>query len=91
MTTAFQIPRVLQEYCDGRAELQLPGTTIRELLRELQQAYPALYQCICTEIGSVRRHLNLFVNNDFLNDRDGLETRLHPGDVVSVYQAVSGG
>lgn len=91
MTTPFQIPRVLQDYCGGRAELHLSGATVRELLDELRRSHPALHQCLCTEAGAVRRHLNLFVNQDFLHDRNGLDTRLQPGDVVSVYQAVSGG
>jgi molybdopterin converting factor small subunit len=47
---------------------------------------------VCDETGNVRRHVNVFVNSG--NTRDlptGLETRLEPGDVVSILPAVSGG
>jgi molybdopterin synthase sulfur carrier subunit len=91
MATAFQIPRVLRQYCAGVEELRLQGETVREVLDELNRRHPSLFQCICDETGAVRRHINLFVNNDFLRDRNGLDTRLAPGDVVSVFQAVSGG
>ena len=91
MMTAFRIPRVLQTRCAGRAELLLPGETVRELLSALSREAPELYICICDETGAIRRHINLFVNDDFLRDRNGVETRLAPGDVVSVFQAVSGG
>ena len=45
---------------------------------------------ICDETGALRPHLHLFINNDLLADR-GFETRIEPNDVVSVFQAVSGG
>lgn len=91
MLTTFQIPRVLQETVQGRRELQLNGLTVRDLLDEVRRKYPVLFSCVCDETGAVRRHINLFVNHDFLRDREGLDTKLKPGDVVSVFQAVSGG
>jgi molybdopterin converting factor small subunit len=71
--------------------LQLAGATPRALLHALHRKYPALYRCICDERGALRRHIQLFINNDFIRDRDELDTKLKPGDVVSVFQAVSGG
>ncbi len=91
MAICFLIPRVLQPHSRGQSELRLGGATVREVLDELKREYPALQRCICDETGAVRLHINLFVNNDFLRDRNGLDTRLQPGDVVSVFQAVSGG
>lgn len=91
MVTTFHIPRVLQPSCDGKSELCLRGRTIRAVLKELQHDYPALYVCLCDETGAVRRHLNIFVNNEIIIARDGLDTPLKAGDLVSVFQAVSGG
>jgi molybdopterin converting factor small subunit len=39
----------------------------------------------------LRRHINLFVNTHHMRDRDGLDTSLEPGDVVTIMTAVSGG
>ena len=39
----------------------------------------------------VRRHVNLFVNSSNVRDREGLDTRLAPGDVIMILPAVSGG
>ena len=50
-----------------------------------------LYRNVCDETGAVRRHLNVFVNADHMRDRDGLDTTLAPGDVVTILPAVSGG
>lgn len=91
MSTRFRIPRVLARCCDDHDELQLDGETVGELLRQLQRQYPALHRCLCNETGAVRQHIHLFLNDDFVCKPHGLETRLNAGDVVSVFQAVSGG
>ena len=91
MSTSFQIPRVLQQYCNHVPELHLEGSTVKDLLDDVERRYPVLYRCICDETGAVRPHIHLFVNNEILGDRHGRDTELTTDDVVSVFQAVSGG
>lgn len=91
MSTRFQIPRILRTCCDNRDELQLDGSTVGELLENLQREYPRLHRSLCDETGALRRHIHLFVNDDFIWNRQGLKTRLEADDVVSAFQAVSGG
>lgn len=91
MDITLNLPRILQQYCHGQPELRLRGATVRAVLEALQHEYPALYRCICNETGTVRPHINLFLNNDLLHRRNGLDTRLEAGHVLSVFQAVSGG
>lgn len=91
MSITFQIPRILRRYCAEKEVLQLHGSNVRELLKDLEHHYPALYGCICNETGAIRQHINLFVNHDLIRFLQGLETPLATGDVVSVFQAVSGG
>ena len=61
------------------------------MLEELERHYPTLHRSVCDETGTVRRHVNLFVNTDHIRDRNGLDTPLAPGDVVIILPAVSGG
>ena len=91
METSVQIPRVLQPLCSRKSELRVRGATVRQALDELKREFPDLYRCICDETDTVRKHINLFLNNDILTDRKILGTRLKTGDVLSVFQAVSGG
>ena len=58
---------------------------------DLEQRYPSLYRNICDETGAVRRHMNLFVNTSHVRDREGLDTALVTGDVVTILPAISGG
>jgi molybdopterin converting factor small subunit len=50
-----------------------------------------LYRSVCDETGKVRAHVNLFVNTTHVRDREGLDTALVPGDVITILPAVSGG
>ncbi|PYT21797.1 MAG: molybdopterin synthase sulfur carrier subunit [Acidobacteria bacterium] len=68
-----------------------PGHTVRAALEDLQRSQSALYRNVCDETGTVRRHLNVFVNSDNVRDLDGIDTTLTPGDVVTILPAVSGG
>jgi molybdopterin converting factor small subunit len=91
MSVTIRIPAALRAACKGAKELSLSALSVRAALGQLEQSYPALYRSICDETGAVRRHVNLFVNTDHVRDREGLDTALVPGDVLTVLPAVSGG
>jgi sulfur-carrier protein len=91
MMTKVLIPQVLTRYAAGHSELLVPGNSVQEVLTAMQRDHQQVYQCVCDETGALRRHINIFVNNDFLHDRSGLQTELVEGDVISIFQAVSGG
>ena len=91
ITVTVQIPGSLRDCCAGAAELGLSATSLRDVLEELERRHPALHRSICDETGTVRRHVNLFVNTNNMRDRNGPDTALAPGDVVTILPAVSGG
>jgi sulfur-carrier protein len=90
-TITIHVPGPLRTYCAGAARLSISANTVRAALRDLEQNQSALYRNICDETGTVRRHLNVFVNSDNVRDLDGIDTTLRPGDVVTILPAVSGG
>lgn len=85
------VPSPLRAYCAGAPELALEAGSVRVALAVLERTQPALYRNVCDETGTVRRHLNVFVNADHVRDLDGLDTPLRPGDVLTILPAVSGG
>ena len=91
MTIAVQIPTALRGYCAGANQLSLSVSSVRAALEQLERTHPELYRSVCDDTGAVRRHVNLFVNDDFLRDREGLDTALRPGDTLTIMPAVSGG
>jgi MoaD family protein len=91
MTITVLVPSPLRDCCAGVSELAFPAASLRDVLEELERRHPALHRSVCDEAGTVRRHINLFVNTNHMRDRNGLETPLAPGDVVTILPAVSGG
>ena len=87
----IEVPHALHHYCDGASDLAVSASSVRAALEELERHHPSLYRNICDETGTVRRHLNVFVNASHMRDRGGLDTALAPGDVVTILAAVSGG
>ena len=91
MMITIYVPGVLRQYSGGAAELSVSASNIRSAFEQIEQNYPALYRSICDETGMVRRHVNVFVNSSDMRDREGLDTALAQGDVVTIMPAVSGG
>ena len=88
---SIHLPGPLRPYCGGASTLSLAAATVRAALAGLARDHTPLYRNICDETGRVRPHLNLFVNSDHVRDRGGIDTKLTPGDVVTILPAVSGG
>jgi molybdopterin converting factor small subunit len=77
----------LKSMARDRAEHEVAGATIGELLRELERAQPGLGGWILDERGRIRRHINVFVNGEYGSE----ETGVADGDRVDVLPAISGG
>ena len=90
-TITIHVPGPLRTYCAGAAQLSISAHTVRAALEDLERSQSDLYRNVCDETGTVRRHLNVFVNSDNVRDLDGIDTTLTPGDVLTILPAVSGG
>ena len=90
-SVTIHVPAALRQYCDGASDLSVSAPNVRAAFEELERSHPLLYRNLCDETGTVRRHLNVFVNASHVRDRAGLDTALTPGDVVTILAAVSGG
>jgi len=90
-TITIRVPEPLRDTCGGARSFPLSAASVRAALLEIERRHPSLYRSICDETGSIRRHVNLFVNTTHVRDRDGLDTPLAHGDVVNILPAVSGG
>ena len=90
-TITLHVFGALRQYCGGASQLSMSASTVRQALDNLERDQDALYRNVCDETGAVRRHLNIFVNSDNVRDGNGVDTRLAPGDVMTILPAVSGG
>jgi molybdopterin converting factor small subunit len=77
----------LRKLAGGRAEHELEGTTVVELLRALELRHPDMSGWVLDERGLIRRHINVFVNGE----RGRENTAVNPGDRLEVLPAITGG
>ena len=87
----IQLSAALCRYAGCPSELELSATTVGSALRQLEPSHPRLYRSICQESGALRPHVNLFLNSDRIDELNGMDSRLQPGDILTVLPAVSGG
>ena len=77
----------LKRLAGDRAEHELGGATVAELLRALESDHPALEGWILDERGRIRRHINVFVDGELGRE----ETAVAPDARLDVLPAISGG
>ena len=70
---------------------EVPGATVRELIDELERRHPGFAAYIVDETGRLRRHVNVFVGEEPLRDREHLSDPLTADQRVFILQALSGG
>lgn len=71
--------------------MEASGTTLRELLQDLERRYPGFGGSIVTADGALHRFINLYVNDEDVRYLGSLETAVKDGDTVSILPAVAGG
>lgn len=91
MPINVRIPTPLRKLTGENEIVPAEGATVGEILDNLDKAYPGLGERICDEQGTVRRFVNIFLNDEdirFLKDK---ETSVKDGDELSIVPAIAGG
>ena len=86
-----RIPGSLRQQVGGASTLEVDGATVREILERLGADHPAIRGRLLDDRGSLRRFVNVFVDDEDIRHRDGLHTPVEPGQRVSILPAVAGG
>jgi molybdopterin converting factor small subunit len=90
-----RIPGVLRDLAAGSGELCVTvdeqGESLDALLAGMGESWPELVRRLRDETGTLRRHVNLFVDGEDVRRGSGLDTIVTPGAVVHVLPSVAGG
>ena len=82
------IPSLMQKLTHGQSQVQVEGSTVREVIDALEAAYPGFRDRLC-ENGRIRPALAVAVDGEISNE--GMRRRVSSGSEVHVLPAISGG
>ena len=91
MAVTVRIPSQLRPLAGGEATVSVSGSTISEVLKGLEAAYPGFQDRLFDETGKLRRFVNVFVAEEDIRFLEGLDTPVTDGSTVSIVPAVAGG
>jgi len=91
MSVSVRIPTPLRKLTENQEVVDGQGDTIREILDNLEKNYPGMKERVCDEQGSVRRFVNIFVNDEDIRFLQDTATVVKSGDEVSIVPAIAGG
>ena len=90
MATVF-VPTALRRFTAGQSKVEASGSTVGDVISQLEGSYPGIGERLLDENGNVKRFINVFRNDDEIRTLDGLATTVAEGDRISIVPAMAGG
>ena len=91
MPVTVYIPTPLRRATGNRDRVDVPAGDVAGVLDEIERQHSGLRGLVRNETGEVHRHVNVYVNNQAIEDLEGLRTRVKDGDEVAIIPALAGG
>ena len=86
-----RIPTPLRKFTGGSEEVSASGSTVSQIVADMESHYPGIKERLCEADGRVRRFVNIYVNGDDIRFLSNLDTAVKDGDEVSIVPAIAGG
>ena len=90
MSVKVSIPTQLRTLTAGSSEVAAEGTTVADVIGDLEQRYPGIAERLLSA-GELRRFVNLYVDGEDVRFQQGLSTTVPVGSDVAIIPAVAGG
>jgi molybdopterin synthase sulfur carrier subunit len=91
VSVTVRIPAQLRTLTEGKGELALSGSTVSEVLKDLDATHPGFADRLFDDTGGLRRFVNIFLADEDVRFLDGLDTPVTDGQTLSIVPAVAGG
>jgi hypothetical protein len=83
--------KALKRFFPQLKDTSANGRTLTEILREIETHYPGMCSYVLDEQGSLRKHVNIFIDGSIINDRTKLTDSFSENSEIYIIQALSGG
>lgn len=84
-------PPHLRRFIEVPDSCAAEGSTLREVLNDLENQFPGVSGYLLHENGTLRQHVNLFLDQRLCHDRENLDQSIADVEELTVMQALSGG
>jgi molybdopterin converting factor small subunit len=91
MSVLVRIPTILRQLTGGASEVSAEGSTLADVLKNVDAAHPGVAGRVLDDDGKIRRFVNVYVGDEDVRFADGLQTATPDGVTVSIIPAVAGG
>jgi sulfur-carrier protein len=91
VSVSVRIPAQLRTLSGGSGEVALSGSTVAEVLKDLDSSHPCFSDRLFDDSGSLRRFVNIFLADEDVRFLQGLDTPVADGQTLSIVPAVAGG
>ncbi|BCJ28269.1 MoaD/ThiS family protein [Actinocatenispora sera] len=91
MAIEVRIPTILRSYTGGAKSVEASGSSLSEVITDLDARHPGLRGRLITDDGGLHRFVNVYVNDEDVRFTGALSTSLADGDSVTILPAVAGG
>ncbi|MDW3209555.1 MAG: MoaD/ThiS family protein [Reichenbachiella sp.] len=81
----------LKRFYPELSEIELESLDLNEILDELESRFKGLKDYVVDEQGQLRKHVNIFIGDELIQDRIKLSDAVKPTDEIYIMQALSGG
>ena len=91
MSINCSIPASLQKFTNNNKEISISASNISDMIKEINNTYPGFQKQVMDDTNSIRRFLNIYLNDEDIRFLDQEKTTLNNGDKVIILTAVAGG
>lgn len=81
----------LKRFYPDLEEVDISAGNVAEVIQNLNQRYPGLKDYLLDEQGRLRQHVNIFIGDKLIRDKEKLSDKVSEKDEVFIMQALSGG
>jgi molybdopterin converting factor small subunit len=90
MAIEVSIPTILRTYTAGAKSVEATGATLGAVINDLEAHFPGIADRL-VDAGSLRRFVNIYINDEDVRFLGGIDAEVADGDNVTVLPAVAGG
>lgn len=88
---AVKFTNALKRFFPSLQEYAATGSSLYEVFTEIEIQYPGITNYLLDESGRLRKHVNIFIDGNMINDRDTFTDAFTVNSEIYIIQALSGG